>query len=259
MTNVKKRTRYITYVGLLIAALVVAAVSLSIYLLNPPLHSSTKYVILTFDDGCPCKDGDQAANIMAEYGYVGVLFTQAQALEWLGTPRHATLLSNGWELGGHSNTHPYLNNLTQSQLQYELVDSVSFLEKTFAVEIISFGYPHSVGSDNETILSYLRQAGILYGREHMVHKNWNGSRSLQINSYSMDHANDLYLSRVPKLIADAKKYGIAVAMFHGVNTALSGYGAVTPTEFRWILDQIKANELVPITFKQLDQMNNTPK
>jgi peptidoglycan/xylan/chitin deacetylase (PgdA/CDA1 family) len=61
------------------------------------------------------------------------------------------------EIGSHSYSHPYLNDLSQGNLEYELERSKKDLEAIVGREIISFAPPG--GWFNQRVLSAAKKAG----------------------------------------------------------------------------------------------------
>jgi len=220
-----------------------------LFFFSSPPHT-TRYVILAFDDSGQDNQGDESARIMGEYGYKGVAFL---VVEWAdkSSPVWSSLVERGWELGSHTWSHKNVSHLSTEMLYHEILDSRNWIEQTFNVTVISFAYPYSKGSDNQTVIRVLAEAGYLYARESMRRIEWEGARSFQIGSCPIKH--DDYETQIAKVIDDSRKKGIAVAMFHRVNSDLEGWGSLTPQEFRYCLEQIRRNNLEVITFKDLEK------
>ena len=71
------------------------------------------------------------------------------------------------EVAGHSFTHPFLEQITPSQVMKEIVDDRIKLEKQFGRLIRGFAYPY--GTYNDTVVELLRAAGIVYARTVKSH------------------------------------------------------------------------------------------
>ncbi len=222
-----------------------------------PARTDSSQIILTFDDGHQYRSNDESVEIMAEFNYSGVAFVPVQVFDWQPASFWINLSESGWEIGGHSWTHANLTTCTPEELHHETVEANARLEELLGEEVTSFAYPHSRGSDDPEILAKLEEAGLIYGREHMFHSGWNGSPSLQINSYCIKE--EIWQQRLSIAIEDAIEYGISVIMFHGVNEDLRGWGAVTPETFRECLQQISDAGLEVVTFRDLaEETPNDP-
>lgn len=71
------------------------------------------------------------------------------------------------EVAGHSFTHPFLEQITPSQVMKEIVDDRIKLEEQFGRLIRGFAYPY--GTYNDTVVELLRAAGIVYARTVKSH------------------------------------------------------------------------------------------
>jgi len=58
-----------------------------------------------------------------------------------------SLISNGWEIGSHTRTHPNLTQLSESQLNDELRTSKEFLEAVLSTKVVSLAYPYGAYND----------------------------------------------------------------------------------------------------------------
>lgn len=121
-----------------------------------------KPVVLTFDDGYQGVY-DNAWPVMREFGYVGVLFVT----EHLGKPCYMTesqvaaLVSQGFELGSHSRTHPNLLAKNNEELEDEIGTYKQELETHFGVPVTSFCYP--MGYFDQRVVDVVERAGFVIG------------------------------------------------------------------------------------------------
>ena len=102
-----------------------------------------KPVVLSFDDGYD-NQVTAAGPILRARGWPGVLFLQTGRLGVRGGVRESGvrgLLARGWELGGHTATHPDLTRLTDDALATETADARQRLQQRFGVPVASFAYP----------------------------------------------------------------------------------------------------------------------
>jgi peptidoglycan/xylan/chitin deacetylase (PgdA/CDA1 family) len=118
-------------------------------------------VVLTFDDGY----ADQrrgAAPVLARAGWPGVLFlTEANVDRPHGIAAQdvRALLRAGWELGGHTATHPDLRTVDDARLAAEVDASRAALRRAFGVPVRAFAYPY--GRADARVAGAVRAAGYL--------------------------------------------------------------------------------------------------
>jgi peptidoglycan/xylan/chitin deacetylase (PgdA/CDA1 family) len=120
---------------------------------------TAKSVAITFDDGCET-DLITAAPILREAGFNATFYVTAGFLNksgFMSTAQLQELSSAGFEIGCHSMTHAYLNDLDAAQLNFEIVASRSMLEDLAGQKVETFSIPG--GPYNERALAVLKQAG----------------------------------------------------------------------------------------------------
>jgi peptidoglycan/xylan/chitin deacetylase (PgdA/CDA1 family) len=104
---------------------------------------STPQVVITFDDGCET-DLTDAAPQLEEMGCRATFYVVAG---WLGNHGHLSpaqlreLADRGFEIGCHSMTHPYLNDLGRDRLRTEIFKSKEKLEQVIGRSIDHFSCP----------------------------------------------------------------------------------------------------------------------
>jgi peptidoglycan/xylan/chitin deacetylase (PgdA/CDA1 family) len=99
-----------------------------------------KPIVVTFDNGY-IPQATFAPAVMSRYGWPGVL--NEITAGHLDNARIERLLRIGWEVDSHSVTHPDLTQISPAALQYQLVASRHFLQRTFHIPANSFCYPSS--------------------------------------------------------------------------------------------------------------------
>ena len=127
----------------------------------------------TFDDAYRSV-GEIAAPIMQQYGFPGTLFVVSA---WASSPETATLatgrinapllkwealkdlISAGWEVGGHTVTHPHLDALDDASAYEEIECCREDTERHLAVVLRTFCYPF--GHMNQRTPDLVRKAGFL--------------------------------------------------------------------------------------------------
>jgi peptidoglycan/xylan/chitin deacetylase (PgdA/CDA1 family) len=118
-----------------------------------------KSVAITFDDGGET-DLTAAAPILKEIKYHATFYVTAGFLDkpgYMSAAQLRELSSLGFEIGCHSMTHAYLNDLGPAELHHELVDARSKLEDVIGKKVEHFSCPG--GRYNERTLDVAKQAG----------------------------------------------------------------------------------------------------
>jgi peptidoglycan/xylan/chitin deacetylase (PgdA/CDA1 family) len=118
-----------------------------------------KSVAITFDDGSET-DVTVAAPILKEIGYHATFYVTAGFLDkpgYMSAEQLHQLSSSGFEIGCHSMTHAYLNDLGPAELRHELLDARSKLEDAIGKKVEHFSCPG--GRYNERTLDVAKQAG----------------------------------------------------------------------------------------------------
>jgi peptidoglycan/xylan/chitin deacetylase (PgdA/CDA1 family) len=116
-------------------------------------------VCITFDDGCET-DLIAAAPVLLAAGFHATFYLTAG---FLGTPGYLSaqqvreLDAQGFEIGCHSMTHPYLSDLPEPELKREIVDAKLQIEHTLGHAIEHFSCPG--GRYDGRTLEMARRAG----------------------------------------------------------------------------------------------------
>ncbi len=128
---------------------------------------------ITFDDGYECV-GEVAAPILAKYGFPATVFAVSGAvggantwdgitgrpvLPLMGWGRLRELAKAGWELAGHTCTHPHLDALEDAEAFREIVQGKAALEAQSETPLQTFCYPF--GHFNARTPSLVQAAGFL--------------------------------------------------------------------------------------------------
>ena len=119
----------------------------------------TPAVAITFDDGCET-DLITAAPLLREAGFGATFYLTAGFLGKPGylSPTQAIQLGDeGFELGCHSLTHPYLTDLDEAGLRREIADAKKQLESIVGRPIEHYSCPG--GRCDERVVNIARQAG----------------------------------------------------------------------------------------------------
>jgi hypothetical protein len=116
-------------------------------------------VAITFDDGCET-DLLQAAPILRQAGFSATFFITCGRLGtagYLSTSQLRELSAQGFEIGCHSMTHPYLTELDEAGLRYEICEAKSQLEQIVGSPVNHFSCPG--GRYDHRVRSMARSAG----------------------------------------------------------------------------------------------------
>ena len=130
-----------------------------------------KHVLITFDDAYDDLY-EHLLPLVIQHRYTPVIFLVAdrigatnlwdqarglRARNLLTLDQIREMQKNGVEFGSHTLTHPWLPDLTDRDLQWELRDSKTKLEDLLGVEISSFAYPY--GAVDRRVRSAVAGAG----------------------------------------------------------------------------------------------------
>jgi peptidoglycan/xylan/chitin deacetylase (PgdA/CDA1 family) len=128
-------------------------------------------VCITFDDGCET-DLIAAAPVLREFGLNATFYLTSG---FLGTPGYLTanqvreLEAQGFEIGCHSMTHPYLSDLREPELTREIVDAKFQIEQIVGHPIEHFSCPG--GRFDRRTLEMARRAGFRTVANSLFHAN----------------------------------------------------------------------------------------
>jgi peptidoglycan/xylan/chitin deacetylase (PgdA/CDA1 family) len=100
-------------------------------------------VVISFDDGYESVF-ENAYPIMQAHGFIGVMYLIADAVGsqgYMDVGQIQAMTSNGWEIGSHSMTHPFLTKV-HDQMYIEGGQSKSRLASEIGVSVETFAYPY---------------------------------------------------------------------------------------------------------------------
>ncbi|MCS6829192.1 MAG: polysaccharide deacetylase family protein [bacterium] len=136
-----------------------------------------RVVVLTFDDAL-LGVYQYALPTLRNYGWSATVFAVSQRLgqetDWAPRYRHRVmsrqqlvdLHAQGWEVGAHTLTHPYLTRLPPEDAWREVAQSREELQQLVRAEVYSFCYPY--GDFNGDTVQMVRASG--YRVACTVHK-----------------------------------------------------------------------------------------
>jgi peptidoglycan/xylan/chitin deacetylase (PgdA/CDA1 family) len=142
-------------------------------------------VCITFDDGCET-DLIAAAPVLREFGFNATFYLTAG---FLGTPGYLTasqvreLDAQGFEIGCHSMTHPYLSDLPEPELKREIIDAKFQIEQIVGHPIEHFSCPG--GRFDWRTLEMAGRAGFRTVANSLFHANSSGTSHYNLGRVAM--------------------------------------------------------------------------
>jgi peptidoglycan/xylan/chitin deacetylase (PgdA/CDA1 family) len=142
-------------------------------------------VCITFDDGCET-DLIAAAPVLREFGFNATFYLTAG---FLGTPGYLNasqvrdLDTQGFQIGCHSMTHPYLSDLPESELKREIADAKLHIESMVGHPIEHFSCPG--GRYDQRTLQMARLAGFVTVANSQFSANSSGTSPYELGRVAM--------------------------------------------------------------------------
>jgi peptidoglycan/xylan/chitin deacetylase (PgdA/CDA1 family) len=132
---------------------------------NPKYSGGEKFAIITFDDG---EKGqiEYAKPILDKYDFPATFFIVCNYVpEGKGEEddTHMSwsdillLQSSGYEIGSHTMNHDNLDELSEQQVEHEVVDSKKCLENNNIDNVRAFSYPFNGGYEKEAVVSKIAE------------------------------------------------------------------------------------------------------
>jgi peptidoglycan/xylan/chitin deacetylase (PgdA/CDA1 family) len=122
------------------------------------LDSDNKFIVLNFDDSYKSQF-TYAEPILDKYGFKATFFL---VCDWIGSSSEedekmtwsdtANLHAEGHDIEAHTMTHPHLNKLSSSELDYEIGQSKQCLHE-HGINSTIFAYPYGEGWDNPEVFN----------------------------------------------------------------------------------------------------------
>jgi peptidoglycan/xylan/chitin deacetylase (PgdA/CDA1 family) len=148
-------------------------------------HPVKPSVCITFDDGCET-DLIAAAPVLREFGFNATFYLTAGFLGtpgYLNTTQVQELDAQGFELGCHSMTHPYLSDLPEAELKREIWNAKLQLEQIVHHPIEHFSCPG--GRYDRRTLELARKAGFKSVANSEFHANSSSTNPYQLGRVAM--------------------------------------------------------------------------
>src|SRR5436305_12869520 len=153
-------------------------------------NPSSKSVAITFDDGCET-DLISAAPILKESGFRATFYVTAGFIGkrgYLSPAQLRELRESGFEIGCHSMTHAYLDDLDAAGLRVEIVDAAKKLEQMIGEKVLHFSCPG--GRFDERSLNLAREAGYRSFANSRTHANTSGSDPYRLGRVALLRETD---------------------------------------------------------------------
>jgi peptidoglycan/xylan/chitin deacetylase (PgdA/CDA1 family) len=149
------------------------------------LYPAGSSVCITFDDGCET-DLVAAAPLLREFGFSATFYLTAG---FIGTPGYLDanqvreLDAQGFQIGCHSMTHPYLSDLPEPELKREIKDAKLQIETIVGHPIEHFSCPG--GRYDQRTLQMASDAGFATVANSRFHANSPGTSRYELGRVAM--------------------------------------------------------------------------
>ena len=143
-------------------------------------ENSPRGIVITFDDGCG-SDLRVAAPLLTKAGFGATFYITLAFLDQPGylLPRQVRDLANaGFDIGCHSLTHAYLDDLDEVGLRREIADAKTQLEEIIGRPVSHFSCPG--GRWSPQVARIAEQAGYRSVATSRIASNRIGSNSFQL-------------------------------------------------------------------------------
>ncbi|MBF0285295.1 MAG: polysaccharide deacetylase family protein [Magnetococcales bacterium] len=118
--------------------------------------------VCSWDDGHPLDR--RLGELLTRHGFPAAFYLASQGVEGRPTLAASAIrdLAQGFEIGGHTRSHPDLPRLPLAEARREVVENKAWLEEILGREITGFCYPR--GRHAPAVRELVRQAGFRYAR-----------------------------------------------------------------------------------------------
>ncbi|RPF22642.1 polysaccharide deacetylase family protein [Myceligenerans xiligouense] len=147
---------------------------------------SAGYVSLTFDDGPNSGTSNQIISILDQYDATATMFPTGQNAQSNPGLMQAYAAA-GLQIGNHSWDHPYLTQLSQSQVQQQLSSTSNAIQQTAGVTPDLFRPPY--GATNSTVQQVASSLGMRQIIWDVDSQDYNGISASQIRSAASGLSN----------------------------------------------------------------------
>jgi polysaccharide deacetylase family sporulation protein PdaB len=226
-TKLKTMTRLISlsFFAIILASLIALTNTGTVYFgyakRQVPIYSvetSEKKVALTFDAAWGADKTSKIVSTLEEYGIKGTFFLVGF---WVEQNADMVKLIDkaGFDIGTHSNTHPKMSTLSESQMKSELEKSMSLITNITGKTVKYFRAPF--GDYNDTLLNVAGSLGLKTIQWDVDSLDWKGlsaneilsrvKASVKNGSIILCHNNsDHILEALPLVISYLKSEGYQI-------------------------------------------------
>ncbi len=141
-----------------------------------PVGAQRRFAVVTFDDGC--RDFLDVMDDLARLGVPACLYITKVCVDQPGYLREAEVrsISEAFEIGSHTLSHPRLLHLDEPELVHELRDSRHYLEDLIGKPVVHFAAPFGAASSFDmSTVRFAAEAG--YATFRTTFRGWNTPRS----------------------------------------------------------------------------------
>jgi len=121
-------------------------------------------IIITFDDGWETQYS-RALPILKKYGFTATFFIATDGIgqkDFLSWEQVKKLFDAGMEIGGHTESHPFLTDSTDNELEEEVSGGKKIIEEKLGQSIYAFAYPF--GNYDKRVVTAVNEAGYKIAR-----------------------------------------------------------------------------------------------
>lgn len=138
-----------------------------------------KSVVLTFDDGWKSQY-EYAVPVLEKYKFPATFFIISKSMKspYMNLDDLKYLVSKGFDIGSHTQTHPKLTKLDEKKLRIELEGSKKFLEDKLNIKVKTIAYPYYL--ESQGVRAAVMNAGYLGARA-----GWNKFNNSVDNIYEL--------------------------------------------------------------------------
>lgn len=190
---------------------------------------SGKIIVTTsWDDGHPLDI--KLCNILKEMKIEGTIYTPLTNHENIVMSEdQIRTISQNFEIGGHTYNHTVLTKIFDEQIQNELINSKSILEKITKKNIVSFCYP--LGKYNKHVIEHVKNAGYKCGRTAELfrtsfHNNYEMHTTLQTT-------DRILLSKIKQIVCANNPGMVGILLFRG--NILKKWNVIAKETFDYII------------------------
>ncbi|WP_170347573.1 polysaccharide deacetylase family protein [Ruegeria atlantica] len=176
--------------------------------------------MLTYDDGPHPTNTEKVRGILGSYSAPATFFCYVEPAEKYPSVLKKTV-AEGYEIGSHSWTHPFLTRVSDTRLKWEVFEATDELEAIANVSIRLFRCPYGDGASNRT------RERVVISRRRLIHAFWNVD--------SKDWADSDENSVLKRVERQMSRVGGGIILFHDIHD-------VTPKVTKLFLEKYSANQ-----------------